>query len=308
MKNLLLILLALFTILALTPTVADTKQDTPDPSGPPPGFMVKPPVPIDPPDKDMIPLSGSVANDEQWEVFFTDYMVRNVKQAGLYPVFRAKSGELKKPILVVPGGGYNFVAMENEGFPVAERLAREGYAPFVLKYRTFKTSRKPDLFIKEVSAAFRKLGKEPLPDHPPAVDDLAKAIVYLQDNCRELGCDPDAIGAVGFSAGARTLIRALENKAETEALAHVSLMYPPIGVAVKKGPRPPLFLAVAADDVLFKQRRLTLVEHWLAESANMEFHLYANGGHGFGTRSTDKTASTWLDQYLVWLSRAVFLK
>ena len=38
-----------------------------------------------------------------------------------------------KPLLIIPGGGYEFVA-DNEGEPTAMAFAAKGFATFVLKY------------------------------------------------------------------------------------------------------------------------------------------------------------------------------
>lgn len=279
------------------PQVADTKPT----DGPGPGFVVRPPVPASPPDRTRIPLGPERPDNEQWELFFDSLMVRNVSRPSLFPFPPASDQALSKAVIIVPGGGYNFVSMGNEGFPVAERLAAEGYFPFVLSYRTFSTPRDAEGFLKETSKLFRTLGKGSLPDNPPAVEDLATAISYLEDHCEELGCDSSAIGAIGFSAGARTLIRGIEGSPQTASLDHVGLMYPPMEQTIGDGPRPPVFMAIAADDPLFRQGGFTMIDRLVSDGANVEFHLYASGGHGFGMNKKGVTASGWVDDYLKWL-------
>ena len=269
--------------------------------GPPPGFVVRPPVPAAPPDRPRIPLGPDRSNNEQWELFFSRLIVRNVSRPSLFPVAPAGSETLSKAVLVIPGGGYNFVSMGNEGFPVAERLAAEGYYPFVLSYRTFATPTDGDGFLKETSKIFRTLGKAPLPDHPPAVEDLATAIRYLRNHCEDLGCDASAIGAIGFSAGARTLIRGIEGQPVITSLDHIGLMYPPMDQVIGDGPRPPVFVAIAADDPLFRQGGFTMIDRLVSDGTNVEFHLYASGGHGFGMHKRGVTASGWIGDYLKWL-------
>ena len=273
-----------------------------------PAFIVKPPMPAEPPSREEVVLRKDALNEEQWQMFFNQRMVRNVTRPSVYPVLPAEGKSRGQAIIVVPGGGYNFISTENEGFSVADKLAEDGYHAFVLKYRTFSTPKDPEGFLKQTSKAFRNLGKGPLPNHPPAVDDLALAITHLRETCSDYGCDPNNIGVIGFSAGARTLIRVIENKAEAEHISHAALLYPPMTTKMTSGPRPPMFLAIAIDDPLFKQGNLNMLEHLLSETDDIEFHLYANGGHGFGTRKLNTTASDWYRHYTNWLEHSEGIK
>jgi dienelactone hydrolase len=193
------------------------------------------------------------------------------------------------------------VSIDSEGFRVADRLAAQGYTAFVLKYRVNPTPPKAEDFMAGMATQFRSLGKSELPDCPPAVDDLAAAIALVSSRAAEWKINPKAIGAIGFSAGSRTLIRLLEQKKEAALLDHAALIYPPMTQAVVGGPRPPLFAAIAANDPLFKQGGLKLVDSWLRESPAVEFHLYASGDHGFGMFPRGTTSDHWIDQYLAWL-------
>lgn len=253
---------------------------------------------------EQVDLPGSAAaSTEQWVRVFDQTWVRNVNHPVLYPV-RPKNGRNNfKAVIVVPGGGYNFVSIGSEGFDVAERLAAQGYTAFVLKYRVHETPAEADQFLPFLSASFGSLGRSELPDHPPAVEDLAAAIRWVHERSGEWNYDPGSIGVVGFSAGSRTAIRLLENQPEEAALLdHVGLIYPPMLNPVGPGPRPDMFLAIAVDDPLFTQGGLGLVQSWLNESAAVEFHLYSGGSHGFGMRPQGTTSDLWIDQYLAWLA------
>jgi acetyl esterase/lipase len=250
------------------------------------------------------PLAAAPAGPgEQWERLFEQDNVRNVVQPMLYPV-RPRAGRANgEAVIVVPGGGYQFVSIESEGFAVADALAAEGYTAFVLKYRTVSTPRDPAVFMGAMAKLFGALGKSELPDLPAAVDDLASAVRIVHDGAAKWNVDPAKIGVIGFSAGARTAIRLLEQKSEAREIAHVALIYPPMTQVVQGGPRPPLFLAIAADDPLFKQGGMILPNRWLAESTAMEFHLYSAGSHGFGMHIHGTTSDLWINQYLAWLQR-----
>ncbi|KUR70819.1 hypothetical protein AQZ52_13370 [Novosphingobium fuchskuhlense] len=249
-----------------------------------------------------IVLNAVPAGGETWTRVFGQVWARNVQRSTLY-VVRPMSGRANgKSVIVIPGGGYMFVSIDSEGFRVADRLAAQGYTAFVLKYRVNPTPPTAEGFMADMAAKFGQLGKGELPDLPPAVDDLASAISVVTARAAEWKLDPKQIGAIGFSAGSRTLIRLIEQRKEAALLHHVGLIYPPMTQTVTGGPRPPLFLAIAAHDPLFKQGGLRLVDSWLKESDALEFHLYYGGEHGFGMMPKGTTSDRWIDQYIDWLA------
>lgn len=249
-----------------------------------------------------IALNAVPTGGETWTRVFGQVWARNVQRSTLY-VIRPMNGRANgKSVIVVPGGGYMFVSIDSEGFRVADRLAAQGYTAFVLKYRVNPTPPTAEGFMAEMAAKFGQLGKGELPDLPPAVDDLAAAISVVSARAAEWKLDPKQIGAIGFSAGSRTLIRLIEQKPEAAQLRHAALIYPPMTQTVTGGPRPSLFLAIAAGDPLFKQGGLKLVDNWLKESNAVEFHLYTGGEHGFGMMPKGTTSDRWIDQYIDWLA------
>jgi acetyl esterase/lipase len=84
-------------------------------------------------------------------------------------------------LLVIPGGGYNFVSVQNEGIDVARRFTPTGTAIFVLSYRL------PDEGWS---------GRERVP-----LQDAQRAMRLLRANAVRLEVDPARIGVLGFSAG-----------------------------------------------------------------------------------------------------------
>ena len=240
-------------------------------------------------------------NNEIWNRVFEQTWVRNVNSAALYPVFPPPNIANGKAVLVVPGGGYLFVSIENEGFSVAQQLAAKGYTAFVLKYRVNPSPADTQGFKERLFENFSQLGKKPLADFAPAVDDLALAVKTVQTQADEFQIDKDAISVIGFSAGARSLVRLLEQKPEAKLLQSVAFIYPPMGASVKGNTYPPMFFAMAVDDPLFTKDNLTFVESWLQKSSNVTVHLYADGGHGFGIKPKGTTSDTWSTNYLHWL-------
>ena len=86
------------------------------------------------------------------------------------------SGKKRPAALICPGGGYELLAVTNEGVDFAERMEEAGYASFVLFYRVS-------------------------PEHyPEPQKDLALAIKYLRANADEYGIDPERILIMGSSA------------------------------------------------------------------------------------------------------------
>ena len=286
-------LLGLLALLLATPTMAQ-----PDPAS-----ISADEIPAVPGEQIMLPtVPAATPETEQWNRVLGQVWVRNVARPSLYPVWPMNGRGNGQAVIVVPGGGYSFVSIESEGFRVAERLAAQGYTAFVLKYRVRETPRPVNEWLAGMAALFGNLGRSELPDHPPAVDDLAAAVALVRARAVDWRIDPYRIGVVGFSAGSRTAIRLLEQREEAAMLEHVALIYPPMTRAIVGGPRPDLFLAIAADDPLFVQGGLGMVENWLAERGKLEFHLYSGGSHGFGMRAMGTTSDLWIDQYLAWLT------
>ena len=262
-----------------------------------------PPVPAESPDAKFIPLYGDKDDEssEQWETFFGQLIVRNVSSPSIYPVLPQPENRNGRAVLILPGGGYQFISMQNEGFPVAQRLADSGYAAFILKYRTRETARAPAEFLNDASKSFRGLGTTRLPAFRPAADDLFAAAAHIRERCPDYHCDGRALSVIGFSAGARAVIMGLEDRENEIGVAHVALVYPPMLDPIVAKPDAPLFLVAAQDDPLFMQGGFTLADAWIRKGGSIEFHLYNSGGHGFGTVPTGKTSQGWLDAYVSWL-------
>ena len=268
-----------------------------------------PPVSTASPNRKFIPIgeAGDV-DHEQWERFLDQTTVRNVSVAGLYPFVPDAVKANGKAIIIAPGGGYLFTAMENEGFPVAERLADAGYSAFVLKYRTVETPREPKAFLQIVADRFQVFGREPLEAFAPAVDDLSSAIGYLSKTCEAYGCTGEDIGLIGFSAGGRSVLELLDELPDKTPIGNAALLYPPMTKIPAGSHYPPVFLAIAADDPLFRQGGFALPKALQDKADQFEFHLYSAGGHGFGTLRKGATSEAWLEQYMRWLNALISKK
>jgi acetyl esterase/lipase len=264
-----------------------------------------------PAEPDAIPLNtGGVAGStgaETWFEQWGDPFVRNVTVATLTPVLPDPDKATGAAVIVAPGGGFMFLSMGNEGWEVAHALADRGIAAFVLKYRTRPTPQDPAAFEAAVNAMFSGAARPPAPtaqtaDSPFAdqVSDATAAFALVRARAGEWHVDPDRIGMVGFSAGAMTTL-ATTLSSPTAHPAFIAPIYGPLTTVEVPAHAPPMFVALAADDPLFAHSGFGLVEAWGAAGRPVEFHLYQNGGHGFGLGNPDKTSNGWFDVFMRWV-------
>lgn len=253
------------------------------------------------------PVSGAPF---QWTGMNREQLLRNVRTATMYPVLPAAGKANGRAVLVVPGGGYTFVAIDNEGLPVAQRLADLGYTAFVLVYRVKPTPAADADFEtwlqKDIAERFSKprVPGAPELEFQPAVDDAKAAMRWLREHAGEFGVKPAQIGFIGFSAGARTGQRLVEQATADEMPANLALIYGGLAASQPKAPVPPLFAAQAGDDPLFPVTGIDLLHSWKQAGQRAELHVYEKGGHGFGLRNLrGETSDGWIDAYLAWLNR-----
>ena len=270
--------------------------------------MTPRPAPAEP---DAIVLNTGGVRDatgpESWFEQYGDPFVRNVTVATLTPVLPDPDKATGAAVIVAPGGGFMFLSMGNEGWEVARALADRGVAAFVLKYRTRPTPQDPAAFEAAVNAMFSGAARPPAPtaqrtDSPFAnqVQDATAAFALVRARATEWHVDPDRIGMVGFSAGAMTTLATTLSSPEADP-AFIASIYGPLTAVEVPADAPPMFVALAADDPLFAHSGFGLVEAWRAAGRPVEFHLYQNGGHGFGLGNPGKTSNGWFEVFMRWV-------
>jgi acetyl esterase/lipase len=205
--------------------------------------------------------------------------------------------------------------MENEGSDVARALAARGVAAFVLKYRLIPTPPDTASFERSMSQMFAAAGRprtQPnptsfMPSLAPQLADSRAAFALIRKRAGQWHIDPRRIGMVGFSAGAMlTLQTALQ--AQDAKPAFIGIIYGPLEPVKVPPDAPPMFVALAADDPLFGGRGMGLIQSWIAAKRPVEFHLYEQGGHGFGMYPKDTTSTGWFDAFVRWLGMHGMLK
>jgi acetyl esterase/lipase len=105
---------------------------------------------------------------------------------------------------------------------------------------------------------------------------------------------------VGFSAGAMLTLQTALRAPETKP-AFIGIIYGPLEPVSVPADAPPMFVALAADDPLFGGRGMGLIQSWIAAKRPVEFHLYEQGGHGFGMYPKPTTSTGWFEAFVRWL-------
>jgi acetyl esterase/lipase len=272
--------------------------------------MTAMPAPAEP---TAIPLNtGAVTGQAAPEAWFRQYgvaMTRNVSQATLTPFLPAPGKATGAAVIVAPGGGFLMLSMENEGWRVARALADRGVAAFVLKYRLKPTPADMPGFERAVTAMFAGVGRPQSrlsPDQAIAgvgdqIADAKAALAVVRGRAAEWHVDPQRIGMMGFSAGAMTTMATALAAPETR-FAFVAPIYGSMEAVAVPADAPPLFAVLAADDPLFANKGLGLIDSWQKAKRPVEFHLYQGGGHGFGLGKKGTTSTGWFESFMSWMA------
>lgn len=208
-------------------------------------------------------------------------------------------------VIVCPGGGYEFLAIDHEGVQVCEWLKSLGVTGVLLKYRVPVREKTP--------------GFEPL-------QDIQRAVGVVRRHSAQWGIDPTRVGVLGFSAGGHLAIMcSLYPNQRTYAVdpgldvedptpnfvipiypgsvvdkSDTATLLPSIQVTQKA---PPICLIHAHDDKggasASGSALLYLEYHKLGLSA--ELHIFAQGGHGFGMRPNGKPVNDWPRRVGEWM-------
>jgi len=258
------------------------------------------------------PLPGAT-NPEAWHSQYGSQFARNVTIATLTPFLPDPAKASGAAVVVAPGGGFFTLSMENEGWNVARALAEKGVAAFVLKYRLNQTPADMAGFEKSMREMFSAPARpRPEPEKAiaglaPQIADARAAFALIRKRSAEWHVDRNRIGMIGFSAGAM-LTMATTLAGEEAKPAFIGNIYGPLASVTVPAEAPPLFIALAADDPFFGNSGYGLVDSWKAAKRPVEFHLYEQGGHGFGMYPKETTSTGWFDAFVRWLGMHGMLK
>jgi acetyl esterase/lipase len=254
------------------------------------------------------PLPGATV-PESWHSQYGSRFARNVTVATLTPFLPDPAKATGAAVVVAPGGGFRTLSMENEGWDVAKALADKGVAAFVLKYRLNQTPAGMPAFEQSMRQMFSGAARPPRPSGDrgmaaiaPQIADARAAFALIRSRADEWNIDPDRIGMVGFSAGAMlTMATALAGQDAKPAF--IGNIYGPLGLMTVPADAPPLFAALAADDglIMASASGFPLIDAWYKAKRPVEFHLYEQGGHGFGMYPKETTSTGWFDAFVKWI-------
>ncbi|KAA9130589.1 alpha/beta hydrolase fold domain-containing protein [Marinihelvus fidelis] len=279
--------------------------------------------PLDAPaEPNAIPLgTGGVEDQPASETWFRqwgDPMARNITTATLTPFLPEPEKANGAAVIVAPGGGFRWLSLGNEGWEVAEALADRGIAAFVLKYRLQPTPESLDGFRESMNRMFAEVDessddsqdmeppRRPRWDLSNQLEDAEAAYAMILERASEWGVDTSRLGMIGFSAGAGLTMHSTLHS-ETMDLAFIGPIYGGMGAVEVPENAPPMFNVIASDDFLFGGQ-FGVVESWFNAGVPVEFHLYQNGGHGFGLGNPDRTSNRWFDAFIYWLDVNGFLE
>lgn len=278
--------------------------------------------PLDAPaEPNAIPLgTGGVEEQNAPETWFRqwgDPMARNVSTATLTPFLPDPDKANGAAVIVAPGGGFRWLSMGNEGWEVAEALTEQGIAAFVLKYRLQPTPESLDDFrdwMNRPRSAPDDSSDGSQNEEPPSrprwdlsnqLEDAEAAYALIVKRAEEWGVDTRRLGMIGFSAGAGLTMHSTLNS-ESMDLAFIGPIYGGMGPVDVPKDAPPMFNVIATDDFLFNGQ-FGVIKSWYEAGLPVEFHLYQNGGHGFGLGNPNRTSNRWFDAFIHWLDVNGFL-
>ena len=264
--------------------------------------------------------TGGVENQPAPETWFRqwgDPMARNISTATLTPFLPKRGKANGAAVIVAPGGGFRWLSMGNEGWEVAQALADRGIAAFVLKYRLHPTPESLDAFKESMNRTFAAAAppsdasKDAPRPTPPRMDlsnqleDAEAAYAMIVKRAAEWGVDTARLGMIGFSAGAGLTMHSTLNS-KTMELDFIGPIYGGMGPVEVPKNAPPMFNVIATDDFLFRGQ-FGVIDSWFKAGRPVEFHLYQNGGHGFGLGNPNRTSNRWFDAFIHWLEVNNFL-
>jgi acetyl esterase/lipase len=269
-----------------------------------------------PAEPNAIPLgTGGVKDQPAQESWFRQWgepMARNVSTATLTPFLPAPGKATGAAVIVAPGGGYRWLSMNNEGWKVARALADKGIAAFVLKYRLMPTPASLEGLKESMNKSFAAAApaggtpaKRPSLDLSNQQEDAEAAYALIVRHAQEWGVDTRRLGMMGFSAGAGLTLHCTLHSGSMH-FAFIAPIYGGMNAVEVPKDAPPMFNVIASDDFLFKGQ-FGIVKSWFDAGRPVEFHLYQNGGHGFGLGYPNHTSDGWFPVFFHWLEVNRFL-
>lgn len=265
---------------------------------------------------------GNAPGSENWtqkeaqmysDLFKTE-VVYNVTDPSLL-VYQVPKGvkNTGTAIVIAPGGGFQSLSINREGIELAEALSKKGITAFVLKYRLNKTeTNDPAREMMDKLKDRAAFEKNSLVTIKLAAQDGKNALKYVRENAPKYGIDVKKVGIIGFSAGSTVALETVLDNTADQLPDFVANIYGGPREDLLKTATPekkiPMFVCAASDDQLkLAPRSIQLYNKWLEAGQSAELHMYAKGGHGFGTGKQNLPVDSWLQRFGEWLAFQGFL-
>jgi acetyl esterase/lipase len=231
---------------------------------------------------------------------------------------------VRPAILVIPGGGYEFVS-SREGESIAVSYLAHGFQAFVIDY--------------SVAPNFR---------YPTAFREAAMAMIFIRENAKKYHVDPDQVAAIGFSAGGHLCgcLGNMFNSADISDLRNCDFVRPtavilsyPVSVygehghngsfinltngneelsnklaldkCVSKLSSPAFLWHTANDNVVPVIGTLDLARKYAEYNVPFAMHIFGEGPHGISTATEEVNAkndhvAVWIDLSISWFKERGF--
>ncbi len=206
-------------------------------------------------------------------------------------------------VVVCPGGGYSILAMDLEGTEVCQWLNSAGVTAVLLKYRV--------------------PARKGLERYAAPLQDAQRALGLVRYHAAEWHIDPKRIGIMGFSAGGhlsatastrfeKRTYEAVDDADQASCRPDFVMLIYPAYLTRKEGPElapeltvtsntPPTFLVQTEDDPVHVENSLFYYLALKRAHVPAEMHLFAEGGHGYGLRPSDRAVISWPKRAEEWM-------
>ncbi len=246
--------------------------------------------------------------------------VKFVKNPSIKVYLPDKDNATGAAVIICPGGGYSILAIDHEGYQVAEWLKSIGVAGIVLKYRL------PEDFLMN--------NKEIVP-----MMDAQQAIRMVRKKSSEWNIDPGKIGIMGFSAGGHLASTATTHfneiigeiddttsvRPDFSVLVYPVISFKEFGHAwtrfrlIGDNPTPdeiarfsnelwvtektpPVFLVHSTDDTgVPVENSIQFYQQCVKQNVPAAMHIFETGKHGYGMGRPSGPESSWPELLEKWL-------
>jgi len=232
-------------------------------------------------------------------------------------VYAPKGKNTGAAVIVIPGGGFQVLAMDLEGTEICDWLTSRGITCVLLKYRVPSAP-----YVWQCDCRPHNLAIS-----VPSLEDTQRTLRLVRHHAAEWRIDPHEVGVLGFSAGGFLVAEAStrfkdrlyapmdaadqESSRPDFAIAlypgHLSLAKNSIALNPEIESRitpqtPPTFLLQNEDDHVDQvEDALSYYMGLKKAGVPVELHAYAQGGHAFGLREKKLPVSGWPQLVEKWL-------